>query len=123
MTNAVQAMGDEGTLALVIRRRRVNDVSSVEVSFADDGEGMDDETRALALAPFFTTRSTGTGLGLPIVARIVEAHGGTIDIQGGPGVGTTVTIVLPEQEGPPLTDVWGEPARISLLPGGGASTG
>jgi signal transduction histidine kinase len=116
VTNAEQAMEDGGTLVLRVHRRSVDGIGAVEVTFEDDGEGMTDETRAQALEPFFTTRSTGTGLGLPIVGRIVEAHGGTVDIDGAAGAGTKVTIVLPERAGEPLVTRSSESATISLLP-------
>jgi signal transduction histidine kinase len=77
---------------------------------------MSDEARVQALTPFFTTRSTGTGLGLPIVQRIVEAHGGRVTIVGAPGHGTTVTIVLPEQEDHQLSSLRPQAGRTSLLP-------
>ncbi len=114
--NAVQAMGDGGTLVLSVRRRSIDGIGSVELAFEDDGEGMNDETRAQALAPFFTTRPTGTGLGLPLVGRIVEAHGGTVRIDGALGMGTTVTIVLPERADQRLADTQQESPKISLLP-------
>ena len=45
--------------------------------------------------PFFTTKSRGTGLGLPTVRRLVEAHRGTVDMEHPPGGGTIVTVTLP----------------------------
>jgi len=71
----------------------------LEVSVSDDGEGMTAETREQAFTPFFTTRAEGTGLGLPLVRRIVEQHGGSIEISSAPGEGTTVTLTFPETAG------------------------
>lgn len=65
------------------------------LSVSDDGEGMTAETRARAFTPFFTTREEGTGLGLALVRRIVDQHGGAVDIASAPGEGTTVTLVFP----------------------------
>lgn len=69
------------------------------VEVTDDGEGMTAEVRDKALTPFFTTREEGTGLGLPLVRRIVEQHGGSLVLSSRPGVGTTVTLVFPSPRG------------------------
>jgi hypothetical protein len=69
------------------------------VAVVDDGEGMSRETREKALTPFFTTREEGTGLGLPLVRRIAEQHGGSIEIASAPGEGTSVTLVFPTPVG------------------------
>jgi PAS domain S-box-containing protein len=69
----------------------------VEVRLRDDGRGMDAETREQIFAPFFTTKPVGegTGLGLPISLQIVEKHGGTIDVDSTPEVGTTFRVRVP----------------------------
>jgi len=56
---------------------------------------MDETVLERALHPFFTTRPSGTGLGLPIVQRIVEAHGGRLELESQPGVGTTARVLIP----------------------------
>ena len=56
---------------------------------------MDEETKARLFEPFFTTRERGTGLGLAICRKIVEKHGGTIEVDSRLGAGTTMRIVLP----------------------------
>jgi signal transduction histidine kinase len=71
-----------------------------EIDVSDDGEGMSAETLAQAFTPFFTTREEGTGLGLPLVRRVVEQHGGSVAITSEPGQGTTVTLLFPETVGP-----------------------
>jgi signal transduction histidine kinase len=53
------------------------------------------EELAQAWTPFFTRRAGGTGLGLPIVRRIVEAHGGTVSLHSAPGEGTRAVVRLP----------------------------
>jgi signal transduction histidine kinase len=68
----------------------------VRVDIADTGVGMIPEVRNRAFEPFFTTKAKGTGLGLPICRKIVEAHGGTISLASEPGKGTTVTVELPQ---------------------------
>lgn len=70
------------------------------VAVSDDGEGMSAAVREKAFIPFFTTREEGTGLGLPLVRRIVEQHEGTIEISSRAGQGTTVTMVFPAPAGP-----------------------
>ena len=56
---------------------------------------MSDEVRSKALLPFFTTRATGTGLGLPIVDRVVRNHGGKVEIDDAPSGGARLTLALP----------------------------
>jgi signal transduction histidine kinase len=92
--NAVQAMGSGGSITVGVRGRR-STPDGVEVTIRDTGEGMDTVVRRRALDPFFTTRPTGTGLGLAVVARVVEAHGGQLTILSERGAGTEVRIFLP----------------------------
>lgn len=93
--NALQATGAGGHVVL----RTAGDQRRLEVSVSDDGEGMDTETRGKAFTPFFTTREGRTGLGLPLVHRIVEQYGGSVEVASTPGKGTTVTMVFPEPAG------------------------
>jgi signal transduction histidine kinase len=67
----------------------------VNIAISDTGHGMDQAVLERALHPFFTTRPSGTGLGLPIVQRIVEAHGGRLELESKPGVGTTARVLIP----------------------------
>jgi two-component system sensor histidine kinase HydH len=64
---------------------------------ADTGKGMAPEERSRMFDPFFTTRKTGTGLGLAMVQQIVEQHGGRIEVESAPEQGTTVTVILPQK--------------------------
>jgi signal transduction histidine kinase len=61
----------------------------------DRGRGMDEETMRKALLPFYSTKKTGTGLGLPLCREILEAHGGKISLQAQGDGGTVVTCWLP----------------------------
>jgi two-component system, NtrC family, sensor histidine kinase PilS len=89
--NAVAAMPAGGRLAV---RARLQD-GAWTVSFADEGRGMTAEERDRLFTPFAHSFPGGTGLGLAIVYRIVEEHGGRIDVETEPLRGTTVTISLP----------------------------
>ena len=61
----------------------------------DNGIGMDERTRSRMFKAFFSTRSGGSGLGLPTVRKIIEAHHGTIECESEPGQGTRFSISLP----------------------------
>jgi signal transduction histidine kinase len=92
LTNAVEAMPEGGRLTVSMSPV---EPGSVEVSITDTGGGLDPEAVERALKPFYSTKPAGTGLGLPLVARIVAAHGGGLAIESRPHVGTTVRITLP----------------------------
>ncbi|MCB0221538.1 MAG: hypothetical protein KDH09_17705 [Chrysiogenetes bacterium] len=63
-------------------------------SVTDDGPGMDEETRSHIFTPFFTTRERGSGLGLSICHRIIEGHGGSMDVRSAPGEGSEFRVRL-----------------------------
>jgi len=89
--NAQQSMPDGGLIELQTSRAGGN----VILAIIDNGVGMDERTRNRMFQAFFSTRSSGSGLGLPTVRKIVEAHGGTIDCDSEPGRGTRFNICLP----------------------------
>ena len=89
--NAVDAMSDGGQLS-VITRLEADDAVVIEVS--DTGCGMSEEVRQNIFTPYFTTKETGTGLGMAITAQIIEEHGGEISVDSKEGVGTRVTVKL-----------------------------
>ncbi|HJQ99366.1 MAG TPA: ATP-binding protein [Candidatus Polarisedimenticolaceae bacterium] len=93
VANAIEAMPRGGTLT-VASRKDANGAGAI-LSVADTGVGIGPEARARLFEPYFSTKSSGTGLGLAIVRRVVEAHGGTIDVESEAGKGTTFTIRLP----------------------------
>jgi PAS domain S-box-containing protein len=100
--NAVQAMPDGGEIRIELSRETAPrglpekpDRGSVILKVSDTGIGMSEETRKKIFTPFFTTKQGGTGLGLSTVKKIVEAHGGEIQLQSEPGKGTTVVMGLP----------------------------
>ncbi len=90
-TNAIEAMADGGRLDVVLEPHG----RGVAIAFADTGIGMAPGELARATEPFFTTKTRGLGLGLPIARRIVERFGGTLELVSTEGAGTTVRIVLP----------------------------
>jgi signal transduction histidine kinase len=95
VANACQAMGDSGSVDVRITGTALHGATAVRVEVKDGGHGMEPSVLERALDPFFTTRPSGTGLGLPIVHRIIEAHGGELVLDSAEGEGTRVTIVLP----------------------------
>lgn len=92
--NGIDAMPGGGHLQL----RAYRDDGNAVVSVADDGTGMDAETRSKVLRPFFTTRGKGSGLGLPVTKQLVETNGGEMFIESEAGHGTTVILVFPKHD-------------------------
>lgn len=97
VANACQAMGDSGAVDVKITRAELLAQPAARIEIKDGGHGMEPSVLKRALDPFYTTRPSGTGLGLPIVHRIIEAHGGELTLDSVEGEGTRVTIVLPVQ--------------------------
>ena len=108
--NACQAMKGGGRVDITVTRGNLGMTPAVSIRIKDHGHGMEPEVRERALDPFFTTRPSGTGLGLPIVQRILEAHGGELLIDSQEREGTSVTLNLPL--GAPLDEL----ADGALLP-------
>lgn len=95
VSNAFQAMPEGGTVEILVTEALEAEERFVRIDIVDKGHGMDEQVLARATDPFYTTRPSGTGLGLPIVQRIVEAHGGHLEIHSSPGQGTRVSLFLP----------------------------
>ncbi len=111
MLNAEQAMpgGGEITIQATLEPSEVGDQTSeggrqdtsracgrsICLSIIDTGKGMPADVVGKVFEPFFSTRLGGTGLGLPTTRKIIEAHGGTIEVQSEPGRGTKFTLRLP----------------------------
>jgi signal transduction histidine kinase len=96
--NAIQAMPDGGRLTISTSQRkgrRGTPAGMLEVRFRDTGTGIAPEKLKKLFIPFFTTKERGTGLGLPISQRIVQNHGGSIEVRSQVGKGTTFTVLLP----------------------------
>jgi len=104
-TNALKAMPDGGTLSVAVKQPQVG---FVEIRFSDTGVGMNSELQGRYFQPFDSSFVEGTGLGAAIVYRLVEEHGGRIQIDSNEGEGTSVSVVLPElQNSSPVLRVSG----------------
>ncbi|MCL5882384.1 MAG: ATP-binding protein, partial [Actinobacteria bacterium] len=91
ISNAIQAMPDGGSLTMDGIARD----GYLRISFADSGIGMSPEEKERIFDPFHTTRAEGSGLGLSIVHRIIDAHQGFISVDSEPGKGSTFVVGLP----------------------------
>ncbi|MDQ0196395.1 sensor histidine kinase [Paenibacillus wynnii] len=89
--NAIEAMPAGGTILI----EQYNDPDSVVIVITDEGEGISGEVLPKLGEPFFTNKETGTGLGLMISQRIIQAHKGSLEIKSEVGRGTEITIKIP----------------------------
>lgn len=95
LQNAVSVLPEGGEIRVRTGEERSGDQPVAWVAVADTGPGMDEETASHVFTPFFTTREGGSGLGLSICHRIVETHGGQIDVRTAPGEGAEFLVKLP----------------------------
>lgn len=93
--NAVDAMVNTEDAKLVIETGYIEDTDEMFIKIEDNGEGMSKETLKKIGTPFFTTKKTGTGLGLNVCNTIIKEHKGKIDVDSQLGKGTTFIITLP----------------------------
>ncbi len=91
LLNAEQALTQGGEITI----QAVVESSDVCLSIIDTGQGIPPEVLAKIFQPFFSTKPSGSGLGLATTRKIIESHHGTIDVQSEPGKGTKITIKLP----------------------------
>ena len=91
IANAIDAMHDGGTLTVKSKKERGN----IELDFCDTGIGMSEKVLEKLWTPFFTTKAKGMGIGLSICKRVIDAHGGRIDVRSTEGKGTCFQILLP----------------------------
>ncbi|MEZ6104529.1 MAG: ATP-binding protein [Pirellulaceae bacterium] len=89
--NALEAMPEGGQLVVRTRMTR----TGVAVDLIDTGQGIDSPTLLNMFEPFYTTKDAGSGLGLPMAKKVIEAHGGVIHVQSEVGRGTQFTLEFP----------------------------
>ena len=94
LENALQAVGDSGRIT--VRLRRVEG-GRLQIEVEDSGPGVVPEIRDRVFEPFFSTKTSGSGLGLALVKRIAEDHGGGVSLEDAPGGGTRAVLWLPLQ--------------------------
>lgn len=94
LTNAVEAIDEEGTIRVCVDNAEYGTTLTVE----DTGEGMAPALKYRIFDLFFTTKAAGTGVGLPIIKKVIEAHGGSIDVSSQPGKGSKFNVFLPRPE-------------------------
>ena len=96
ITNGAQAMPQGGVITLGASVRD----GYFRLTFTDQGTGISPEDLEKIFQPYFTTKEAGIGLGLAITDRIIREHGGRIEAESQPGVGTTITVLLPDGSTP-----------------------
>jgi len=95
LLNAIEVMGGKGIISIGAKSCDADSSYNVRIDIADDGGGIRDEIMSKIFNPFFTTKDTGTGLGLTIAYRLVECHGGQISGTNNENGGATFSILLP----------------------------
>ena len=93
--NAFQAMTEGGTLTVSTHA----EADGVRAAFRDSGPGMDEATRGQVFDAFYSTKKSGTGLGLAVVDKVAQLHGGEVRLDSKPGEGATFTLHLPQGGG------------------------
>ena len=96
--NAIQSMHDGGRLKIETRQVFNDNKKYLELLISDNGCGIEEKNQDRVFEPFYTTKETGTGLGMAIVNRIVESHTGKIRIKSKLGKGTDCIVLLPAEE-------------------------
>ena len=96
LVNAVQATPAGGTVRLALEEIQMDGgAEALAISVSDTGRGISPQDMSHLFTPYFTTKASGTGLGLTITQQIVEQHGGEIKVYSQPGKGATFTALLP----------------------------
>jgi nitrogen fixation/metabolism regulation signal transduction histidine kinase len=95
--NAIDSMNGSGSIDINTDRIKKRDVNYCRISIKDSGKGIGEHDSQFVFTPYYTTKASGTGLGLPIVERIINDHGGAIWFDSAEGMGTTFYIDLPAE--------------------------
>jgi signal transduction histidine kinase len=121
--NAAEAIDGNGTVTLRARSTRAQfdgrERDAVILEVSDTGKGIPPEVEKRLFDPFFSTKDTGTGLGLPISARLVQKQGGILQYQTRPGHGTTFGVVLPRE----INETAKRANSNASIPSGGGQAG
>ena len=121
--NAAEAIDGKGTVTLRARSTRAQfdgrERDAVILEVSDTGKGIPPEVEKRLFDPFFSTKDTGTGLGLPISARLVQKQGGILQYQTRPGHGTTFGVVLPRE----INETAKRANSNASIPSGGGQAG
>jgi PAS domain S-box-containing protein len=96
LENSLAACGDPCKIAINCRAAKLHGRDAIQVRITDNGPGINAEQKDRLFEPFYTTKTNGTGLGMAIAARIVEAHGGQIAVDADSGSGLTIEVLLPK---------------------------
>ena len=95
LTNAAEASPPGAPITIRVREVSQGGQAEAEASVIDRGSGIPHDKRDTIFNPFVTTKKTGVGLGLAIVAKIVDEHGGRMAVESEPGKGSTFRVYLP----------------------------
>ncbi len=94
MQNSLRLMPSGGTIGVSVKRDGAGGEAPVRVTISDTGMGIPSEDLKNMFRPFFTTKHSGSGLGLAISKNIVEQHGGLIEVESRPGLGSTFHVII-----------------------------
>lgn len=98
LRNAFEAVEEEGKINISLSLLKEQEGSKIRVFISDNGCGIPEENRETIFEPFYTTKASGIGLGLPIARKIIEQHKGTIRVKENAAQGTSFEILIPTEE-------------------------
>ena len=98
LRNAFDAVEEKGKINIFLSLLKEQEGSKIRVFISDNGSGIPEENRETVFEPFYTTKASGIGLGLPIARKIIEQHRGTIRVKENAAQGTSFEILIPTEE-------------------------